>query len=398
MNILVVDDNQSSAEAMSRILRKQGHSVETLFDGASAIQHLRTSPPTLVFTDLKMEPVGGMEVLRAARSCSPPVEVVVFTAFGAVDKAVEAMQMGARDFLTKPISVEQILDRVASLSGEPDTIQPAAPEMVAHSPVAQSMRRTLEALADVPSPVWIEGEVGSGRGTAARQLHELAGGVGPLTVLDPSIPTAWPTSGLVVLNDVDELSDDAQQALARRLKNLPSDVRVIATSRPGAQSRVADGTLRTDLYFTLAVVVLELPPLRERQEDIRPLFQQALQAACTKFKRPMPELQPAELALLEEHDWPGNLKELLNLAERTAVLGRNGYSLRPQPRPAASGEVSADVFVDGFKLAEHLESIESRLLALALEHTNGDRTAAGRLLGVERNTLRYKLKKYGLLP
>ena len=391
MKILVVDDNRSSAEAMSRILRKQGHEVTTLYDGAAAIEELQNARPDLVFTDLRMEPVGGMDVLRAARSLTPPAEVVVFTAFGAVDKAVEAMRMGARDFLTKPISVEQILDRVNTLpaSGEPAEFE--------GPPVTATLRDQLEALADVPLPVWIEGEVGTGRIRAAHQLHALSSG-GPFHVVDPTSDAPWPT-GTVVLPDVDDLGPEAQQALIRRLKRLPNTTRVVSTARPGTQERVANGSIRSDLYFTLAVVVVRLAPLRERPDEVVGLFEDALDEACKRYARTRPEVDAAARDALVTHAWPGNLKELHNLAERMAVLGPAGFSLQASPQaPAASPPtVSSSLFTDDFKLSDHLERIEADLLKLALTTADGDRTQAGRLLGVERNTLRYKLKKYGLL-
>lgn len=388
MNILVVDDNRSSAEAMSRILRKQGHEVTTLFDGASAIQHLEREPPDLVFTDLRMEPVGGMDVLRAARAAVPPAEVVVFTAFGAVDKAVEAMRMGARDFLTKPISVEQILDRVNTLGPNP------IPPSFDGPPVTSTLLDQLEALADVPMPVWIEGEVGTGRIRAAHQLHELSGSAS-FHVVDPAREEPWPT-GTVVLPDVDDLPTEVQQALVRRLKRVPPTTRLVATARPGSQDRVTNGTLRSDLYFTLAVVIVRLVPLRDRNEEISVLFERAVEEACEKYGRPRPVLDDAMRSALAEHDWPGNLKELHNLAERTAVLGSAGFNLQAKPTSTHAAP-TASLFTEGFKLSDHLERIEADLLKLALDTSDGDRTQAGRLLGVERNTLRYKLKKYGLL-
>jgi two-component system response regulator HydG len=393
VKILVVDDNRSSAEAMSRILRKQGHTVQMLFDGASAQDVLRSNPPDLVFTDLQMEPVDGMEVLRTARSLHPPVEVVVFTAFGAVDKAVEAMQRGARDFLTKPISVQQILDRVGSLAGQPVLPEPAA---TGTSMLDAATLRLLGALADVPSPVWIEGEVGSGRQTAVAELASLSGS-GPPIPVDVQRFAGWPERGLAVLSDVDELDADDQARLYRHLRSVPPDVRLVATARPGSQDRVAEGLLRSDLYFSLAVVVVTLAPLRNRVDQIPQLFQRALEDSCQKYGRELPLLTEAQQRALSSYDWPGNLKELRNLAERTAVLGAAGFALAPATNPMATTATDASLFTEDFRLADHLEAIEADLLRLAMETADGDRTIAGRLLGVERNTLRYKLKKYGLL-
>ncbi|MEZ4318008.1 MAG: response regulator [Myxococcota bacterium] len=394
MKILVVDDNRSSADAMARILQKQGHDVVSEYDGASAIELLQGSDFRLVLTDLKMEPIDGMAVLRAARGLPTPVEVIVFTAFGAVEKAVEAMQLGARDFLTKPVSVDQILDRVRQLAGDaPPSILDNGP-IVAQSSAARMLVSTLEAIADVPSPVWIEGEIGSGRLQAATRLHALAGDDRPLTIVDPTSSEPWPDEGTLVLPSVDDLSDADQQAVARRLKLVGPNVRLIATARPGGRKLVADGSLRAELYFALAVVIVQMPPLRERSEDIVPLFLQSLAHFCEKYGRAEPELQPSQLERLTQHAWPGNVRELLNLAERTAVLGVAGFQLEPVAPMSGGGRPVLD---HGFRLAAHLEQIEKDILEEALRMSGGDRNAAGRLLGVERNTLRYKLNKYDLL-
>ncbi|MCB9675021.1 MAG: sigma-54-dependent Fis family transcriptional regulator [Alphaproteobacteria bacterium] len=392
LKILVVDDNRSSADAMSRILKKQGHDVVSVYDGATAISLLQDGDFKLVFTDLKMEPVDGLQVLRAARALATPVEVIVFTAFGAVEHAVEAMQLGARDFLTKPVSVDQILDRVRQISGDELPGVDGGP-IVAESAVARALLTTLEAVADVPSPVWIEGEIGSGRLQAAARLHAFAGDDRPYTVVDPADPRPWPDEGTIVLPAVDDLSDADQHAVARRLKTVPAGVRIIATARPGGRRRVADGELRGDLYFALAVVIVEMPPLRDRIEDIVPLFRQALAQFCEKYGRPVPELPPGQLERLQHHSWPGNVRELLNLAERTAVLGAKGFELDP----VAPTRPGMPILEPGFRLAAYLEQIERDILEEALRQADGDRNAAGRLLGVERNTLRYKLNKYDLL-
>jgi DNA-binding NtrC family response regulator len=393
LKILVVDDNRSSADAMTRILSKQGHDVSAAYDGATAIRQIRSEPFRLVLTDLRMEPVDGIEVLRAARELTPPVEVIVFTAFGAVERAVEAMQLGARDFLTKPVSVDQILDRVRGLSGdEPISNAPSGP-FVAESHAAKGLLETLQSVADVPTPLWIEGEIGAGRLQAAAHIHTLSESDAPYTVVDPTDPRPWPDEGTIVLPAVDDLTDAEQQLVVRRIKVVPPTVRLIATARPGGRRRVAEGELRSDLYFALAVVVVEVPPLRDRPEDVIPLFQDALARFCEKYDREQPALTESQLQSLTNHSWPGNVRELLNLAERTAVLGAAGFGLEP----VAATRPGVPILEPGFRLAQYLEQIEKSILEEALRQADNDRNAAGRLLGVERNTLRYKLNKYDLL-
>lgn len=408
LKILVVDDNRSSADALARILRKQGDEAEALYDGQAAIDYLQASPDPvdLVLTDLKMEPVDGLAVLAAARDLRPPVETIVFTAYGAVDVAVRAMHLGARDFLTKPVTVEQVTERVEQLRGErsrdqvpPPLSSPRPPDsFIAESDTSRSLLLMLERAASVPSPVWIEGEIGSGRVFCARALHRFAREQDPQVADRFTIQTLvraseWPDSGTVLLPNVDDLPDDLQSELARQLQTVPRGVRLIATARPDGRRRVVSGELRPELYYRLAVVVIPVPPLRRRSEDIAPLFRQALHAFAERYGRPVPELSPRFGEMLLRHYWPGNIRELRNLAERTIAMGDEGFNLEVIDDSGAG----LPKMEPGFSLSDYLEGVERRILVEALRRCGGDRAAAGKLLGVERNTLRYKLNKYGLL-
>lgn len=408
LRILVVDDNRSSADALARLLRKSGDIVAAEYDGASAIQHVRRDPPDVVLTDLKMEPVDGMQVLAAARALRPPVDTIVFTAYGAVDVAVRAMHLGARDFLTKPVTLEQVAMRLDEVrrekSGQPLPAPPSAPAPAAAEPgfvhqseASRALFATLERAATVPSPAWIEGEIGSGRTYVARTLHQLgekaAGHPIPLTIRPPDRIGEWPSEGTVILPQVDDLHLDTQLELHRDLQNVPAGVRVVATAQPDGRRRVVEGALRPELYYRLAVVVVTVPPLRRRPEDVLPIFERALVEYCRRYDRPVPSLSARTREDLARHYWPGNIRELTNLAERAAVMGEEGVSF----------EVVEDVgtgmpkLESGFNLTDYLESVEKRILAEALRKAGGDRSVVGRMLSVERNTLRYKLNKYGLL-
>ncbi len=412
--MLVVDDNRSAADALARVLRKAGDRVDVVYDGAAAIERLRGDAPDLLLTDLKMEPVDGLQVLQAARSATPPVEVLVFTAYGAVDTAVKAMRLGARDFLTKPVTVEQLLRRVDAVRAErgvasepPAVIETEEPQaaplpkvypLATLSAASMAFAAALRQLASVDSPVWIEGEVGSGRVSAARQLHALgASPSAPLVVWRHddllATPRALPTSGTVVVAAADELTDAAQRELLRRVSASAPGVRWIATAGPDAQRRVGEGRLRSELYFELAVLVLAVPPLRDRPEDIPPLFGAAMAACAERLRLPTPELPASVEAALVAYPWPGNLRELDNLAERSVVSGFSGFRLATRvAEPTALPD-----FATGFELGAWLDEQERRIIVEALRQADGDRARAGRLLGVERNTFRYKLNKHGLL-
>lgn len=397
LRVLVVDDNRSTADALAKMLRHQGDLVDSLYDGRSAIQHLSEHQLDVILTDLRMEPVDGLQVLAAARQADPPVEVILFTAYGDVDTAVDAMRLGARDFLTKPVPVEQVLDRLAQLRGtaKDQPSQPAvtAPKFIAKAAASKALVERLKRVADVPTPVWIEGDIGTGRGHAAAYLHHLGRDELPLFTLDPRRKDPWPDKGTVVLPGVDDLSANAQFDLMQRLSAAPRELRLIATSGPDAAQKVTEGRLRRDLYYALAVVVISVPLLRERTEDILPLMEHALELFAQRYNRPRPTLTKEHQSRLVQHAWPGNVRELMNLAERAVVMGSD--SLTYQSSPAAPEGLPS--LGPGFVLADHLEAVERAILVEAVRLSDGDRTHMSKLLGVERNTLRYKLKKYNLL-
>lgn len=415
IRVLVVDDNRSAADALARVLKRGGDHVEAVYDGATAIQRIEADPPDFVFTDLRMEPVDGIEVLRAARRARPPAEVVVFTAYGAVDTAVEAMRLGARDFLTKPVSAQQLFARldefrvthyqaeaveraVVKIEEEPPAIVelplPEGMPYLTDSPASKALGEVLESAARVSSPVWLEGDVGAGKSDAAETIHRL-GPVpeAPYQVIDAARPFTLPHVGTAYLPNLDTLPLEAQRDLQRRLTQASPALRLLASSSPDAPRLVAEGSLLPELYYQLAVMVIRVPNLRDRPDDVVPLFVGALEHFALRYKRKCPSLTDAEKAHLASHRWPGNLRELRNLAERTMVMGKSALHFEAQPD---TGD-GLPVLEPGFSLSSYLESVEKRLLEEALRQTGGDRTQAGKLLGVERNSLRYKLNKYGLL-
>lgn len=400
LKVLVVDDNRSAADALARVLSKGGDEVDAVYDGATAIERLRDSRPDVVLTDLKMEPVDGMAVLTAAREHRPPVEVLVFTAYGDVEIAVEAMRLGARDFLTKPVTVEQVTARLDQLRAMTPSSAPARSQpdpqhahFVARAPASRQLLETLKRASDVPSPCWIEGELGAGRGHAALALHHMGHADEPFTVRDLGRDDPWPSKGTVVLPNIDDLPDDLQRSLHRSLQHAPMGVRLVATSGPHARRLVAEGALRPELYYALAVVVVRMPPLRERVEDVLPMLDQALDTFSRRYERPRPEVSPAQASKLKRHAWPGNVRELVNLAERAVVMGSQALDIDA----IEASPPGMPTLEPGFSLSTHLESVERAILQEALRLSGGDRAQVGRLLGVERNTLRYKLKKYDLL-
>jgi two-component system, response regulator FlrC len=395
LHILVVDDNRSAAEAASMLLERDGHTADVCYSGEEAIRQLAAGAFDLVLTDLRMEPVDGLAVVAAARDCTPPVDAIVMTAYGSVDVAVEAMRIGAVDFLTKPVTADQLVQRIRDYRGAEDT----PPALVGDSAAWSAIREQAVRLARVRSTVLVTGETGTGRRHLARWLHHN----GPdrelsLVRVHPGhalTPAQLAGAGTLLLPGIDAWPLAAQRSALRQLEGLEGGQppRVVATAGADVASAVAEGRLLPELYFRLAVLVLGLPPLRARPEDVGPLLTHFLHTAARSLGSPAPDVPSPTLAQLQRHGWPGNARELGNLAERACVMGVSALDIRPAPAPAAAGANLGD----GFNLSSHMEQVERDLLERAIDETGGDRPAMSRMLGLERNTLRYKLNKYGLL-
>jgi DNA-binding NtrC family response regulator len=243
------------------------------------------------------------------------------------------------------------------------------------------------------------GETGTGRRHLARWLHDNGPDAeGELTVAQPGrdLPRVDPSApGTLLLPRVDNWSTEAQVRLLRQLELLAAEdaPRIIATASPELDQSGDAGALLPELYFRLAVLVVGLVPLRDRPGDLAPLLTHFLTQHSRHLGQPRPAPSPEQVARLAAHRWPGNLRELANLAERALVLGPSAFDIAP----SLSKGPPATSLVEGFSLSTHMETVERSMLERAIEQTRGDRTAMARLLGLERNTLRYKLNKYDLL-
>ncbi len=397
LHILVVDDNQTAAMAAAMLLRRDGHNVDVKHDGQSAIVALQQGDYDLVLTDLRMEPVDGLAVVRAARACSPPVDAIVVTAYGSVDAAVEAMRLGAIDFMTKPITADQLRQRVRDFRQTPTT----GLALVGESTFMQELRSAATRLATVHSTVLITGEIGTGRRHLARWLHENGPDADrPLLIAHPGrdLPASvLPHAGTLLAPDIDAWTADAHHHLLRQLDTLDGapPPRLIATASPDIGERVTAGQMSAELYFRLAVLVLHLDPLRDRPADIAPLLYYFLDHHGRVFRQPSVRPNGHQLQRLLAHAWPGNIREVRNLAERAVVMGTHTFNM-PVNAPTETND-SLPQLAEGFDLANHLEQMERTLLVRAIEQTHGDLREMCRVTGLERNRLRYKLNKFELL-
>jgi len=442
--ILVVDDELNIRSALAKILEKAGHAVLVAENGDTALSMLHDTPFDLIITDLKMVGAGGLEVLRAAKQRQPETEVIVVTAYGTVESAVDTMKEGAYDYLTKPIDPERLL-HVAAKALEYKALREEVRQLREQAAVATAfehivgrslaMRAVYEKVRQVSptiATVLLDGESGTGKELVARAIHnrsqrksspfvtlncgalpetlleselfgyERGAFTGALTTKEGRIEQA--DTGTLFLDEVGEMSAKTQIDFLRVLQErefrrvggsrpITVDVRFIAATNKSLEQAVKAGTFREDLFYRLAVVPITLPPLRERTEDIPLLAITFIKEFCAQYQRPEKSFAPATLQALREYAWPGNVRELRNLAERLVVTVPDRV-MRPVHLPSTilTGEKpERSVTVP---LGIPLDVIEEQIIRKTLKEITSHREQAAKLLGISPRALHYKLRRY----
>ncbi|HSB60370.1 MAG TPA: sigma-54 dependent transcriptional regulator [Vicinamibacteria bacterium] len=448
--VLVVDDEASMREVLEITLRNSGHQVVVAEGGDAALEHLRRDTFDLVITDLRMRRTDGMAVLRAAKEHHPHTIGLVMTAFASTETAVEAMKLGAYDYITKPFKLDEIKLTIAKalerkrLEEENLALrrqlrrERGLEHFVGRSPAMLEVFATLRKTADSLSTVMITGESGTGKELVARALHhssvrrerpfvsvncgavpaalmesELFGHMkgaftGAVATTDGLFAAA--DGGTLFLDEITEIPPTVQVKLLRAIqereirrvgetRDVRVDVRLVAASNRDLDKAVATGDLREDLYYRLNVIPIHLPPLRERREDIPLLVAHFIQRLAAALGKEVQGMTPEALGVLERYHWPGNIRELENVIERAIVLGTSSTlgleALPPGLRqPRGTAETPLEIPPDGLDLEATLDSIEHRYIQLALQRTSGVQTRAAELLRVSFRQLRYKLQKH----
>jgi two-component system, NtrC family, response regulator AtoC len=448
-HILVVDDDSSLRRVMKMQLEEAGYEVSLASDGDQAWNMLREVEPQLVITDLQM-PTSGLELLSRVAKDEIQTTVIVVTAFGTIETAVEAMKMGAYDYVTKPIDFEALVLVVhramerQNLMEEVRTLRSALDERYGFSGIvghSKGFLRVLDQAVRVSqrnSTVLIQGETGTGKELVARAIHhnsrrsskpfiavncgaiprdlvesELFGYVrgaftGALTNKSGRFEAA--DSGTLFLDEVGELPLETQVKLLRVLQegevhklgaNTPMkvDVRVIAATHRDLSAMIEDQTFREDLYYRLAVVPLRIPPLRERREDIPELIDKMFERAKERHGMPDVRMASAVHQRLISYRWPGNVRQLENVLERLLVLS-SGNLITVEDLPEEIAPAATNTAVLWPNLPEEgisLEAVERELISRALEKFEGNQTQAARYLDISRRTLIYRMEKHGLV-
>jgi len=448
--ILVVDDEQGMRDFLSIMLKKEGYEVVAAENGEHALKAIHAEIYDLVITDVKMPKVDGIEVLRTVKEVSPETVVIVITAFATTDIAVEAMKLGAYDYITKPFKVDEIkliiqkalekrdLRKENILLKREIASRAGFENFIGKSAAMQKVFALIRQVADTKSTVLISGESGTGKELVARAVHFSSArkdkpfvtvncGALPETLLESELfgymkgSFTGATSnkqglfeaangGTIFLDEISATTLNLQIKLLRVIQertfmrvggttDIKVDVRVIAASNKDLQSEVAKGTFREDLYYRLNVIPIHLPPLRERKEDIAVLAEHFLNKFTPAGKDPK-KISNEALNFFTNYRWPGNVRELENTIERLVILASGDVisvehvpdSLKTSiPCPEL---VPSEIPETGLNMEELLENAERTLLRKALEKSGGVKTEAARLLGLSFRSFRHRLQKY----
>lgn len=443
MKILVVDDEKIKRVTLADDLVAQGHEVSTAGDGEEALRQLQREWFDVVVTDLKMPKCDGLELLKQIKlGPLAKMEVVMMTAYGSIPVAVEAVKLGAFDFLTKPFRNEDLLPLLARIERAKEAAAGGArpaPEspgaevsrtIVGQSAAMDQVRRMVEVCARTDANVLLCGETGAGKDLISTIIHrnshrrecryvkvgctlfppqliesELYGHEkGSFTGADQRREGRFDLAegGTLYLDDVDDISLVQQPKLLRAIDekvfervggtvSIKADVRIIASTKRNLLDKISEGTFREDLYYRLDVLRVNIPPLRQRREDL-PLLAEHLLARISGDRRHA--VDPQTIEVLKRHDWPGNVRELLHTLER-AYLVSSGRITAELLTAEMSGIVSSmDASPEGFQAA--MERTERELLENALTASGGNKTAAAAALGMKPSTFRDRLAKHGL--
>ena len=453
--ILVVDDEKSLREVMSIMLKRAGYAVTEAADGEEAIGQVNKEIFDLVITDLRMPKADGMDVLKAVKSFSPDTVVLVVTAFGTADSAVEAMKHGAFDYLTKPFQVDEVqliirnalekrrLSTENMLLRREMASQSSFARIVGQSDAMRKVFDVVRKVADSKSNVLICGESGTGKELVARAIHyNSARSAMPFVAVNCSaVPETLLESelfghmkgsftgavankaglfevangGTIFLDEIGDTTPTIQVKLLRVIQerefrrvggsqDMKVDVRIVAATNRDLEKAVADGSFREDLYYRLDVIPIRLPPLRLRTGDIPLLVTHFLQRFAEESGKPAPILTPEAIQVLLSHEWRGNVRELENLIERVVAFSTGAPVTETDVRgwlhravtPQQTQGLPTDIPDEGIDLEGLINGIEKDLLMKALERSKWVKKKAARLLKLNTRSFRYRLEKYAI--
>ena len=451
--LLVIDDEENMRHMLSAMLRKSGYEVDTAADGREGLQIIDKHRYDFILCDIKMPKMDGMAFLKAARVKDTNATVIMMSAYGSIDTAVEAMKLGAYDYITKPFKSDEVnltlkkAEEREKLKQENQQLRERIRKiradsrfsnMIGKSKAIQAVFELAEKVALYNTTVLITGESGTGKELIARGIHYHSerssgplvpvncGGIpenlleselfgykrGAFTGADKNKIGLFEEAagGTIFLDEIGELPISLQVKLLRVLqeneiravgdsKTRKIDVRIIAATAKNLEEEIQSGGFREDLFYRLNVMPIRLPPLRERAEDIPLLCQHFIDRYNAALKKSVQDIAPQAMSRLMQHNWPGNVRELENIIERAIVLTEDLH-LQPEHLPSNIGKEtesgSMKNLLNGFSIKEAQKIIEEMLITKALKETAGNRTRAARLLEISHPSLLSKIKLYGI--
>ncbi len=440
-HILIVDDELSVRSSLQEWFLEDGFRVETAADGQAALKAMDHAPFDIVLLDLKMPGMDGIAVQKRVREIDPEATIIILTAYASVETAVEALKLGAYDYVTKPVDPDDLSNlvhnalKVRALAEENVRLKEKVSELTQVEPIVATSAKMVHVLemvrtvAETDSSVLIRGESGTGKELIARAIHAQSkrryfplvavnAGSLPETLLESELfghekgaytgaqyrrkgKIELAHGGTLFLDEIGDVSPKTQIDLLRVLEThrfsrlggnqeLTSDFRLVCATHTNLEKLVEEGKFREDLFYRINVFCIEVPPLRERPEDILPLTSFFIEKYARAMGRPVVRIAPEAEAVLRSHRWPGNVRELENAVERAMVVGRGpALEVRDLPVTAQNGAASEPD-------ARSLSALEKEHIARVLGECDGNVTHAAKILGIDRATLYNKLRRYGL--
>jgi two-component system, NtrC family, response regulator HydG len=453
-NILIIEDNSTLLDGITQVVRRMGHQAYAATNGEQGLALYERRSVDFVITDLKMDGLDGMEVLKRLLAADAGALVMIITAHGTIETAVEAMKNGAFDFITKPFPPDVLrlkIEKAIQVKRERERLQEenvylrgevakaySGGQMIGDSEAMQRINKLVRRVAGTDSTVYIYGESGTGKELVARALHEASHRQsGPFikvncgalaeSVLESELfghekgaftgavkrrlgRFELADGGTLFLDEIGDVSAAIQLKLLRVLQErefervggtetVRVDVRVVSATNKDMKAEVDAGRFREDLFYRLHIIPITLPPLRERREDVPALVKHFIGKLAARTRSQVTDISADALQALSGHKWPGNVRELENVIEQALVFAEGAKIERADLPPPLCGQASAsalDVPQDGRPLNDVLEDLERQLIVRAFIQAEGVKTETARILGIKTSALYYKLEKYGV--